>query len=830
MSDFLTALRAARESTGAAPARIAQAIGVRWQSVLEDLARTAGVAVVLADADGHPLTATVNERPWFLALRERLARADGCPLCVAPGAVLRCADQARECASDPFVLRDPCGLHHIVVPLVVGDRVEALLFAGRVPEDPVHSAQALRPLLQRVAPGAVGDVIPLLERERPVSREALLSLWRVLHTLGSQLVRPSSGDQPSERVSSGHTLPAAALRGAIAGAWRFDPLNGTAQLSEEWRRIFGRPEVGPHPTSDGWLDAVLPEDRGHVREALRDAFAGWKPFDSEFRIRHPEHGVRWLYQIGRLSPEHQPPTMAGIVIDVTDRKHTDGLVRESQRFLRAVLDSLESHIAVLDQAGTIVEVNAAWRQFANANSYAGAHYGLGDNYLEICEPALGGCDEGGRAAAGIRDVLSERLESYVMEYPCHSPVERRWFTMRVTRFQIDGHARVVVAHDNITPRKLAEEALQIADRRKDEFLATLAHELRNPLAPIQSAVQVMKLLSDGDQQLRGAREVIDRQVTHMTRLVDDLLDVSRITRGKIRLQIEQVDVASVVRRAVETVRPFVDAAHHRLTLSLPVEPLTVEGDPVRLGQVVGNVLHNAAKYTPVGGRLHLNLRREGSAAVIRVQDSGVGISPEMLPRIFDLFVQADGEPERGQTGLGIGLALARRLVELHGGTIEAASGGPGRGTEFTIRLPALGLSAAQSSHSPGDSAEVHGEGPTVLVVDDNVDSATMLATFLGLLGYSVRTAHEGHSALAALAAAPADIAILDIGMPRMDGYELARRLSAGEVPRPRLLVAVSGYGRDEDKRRAAEAGFDEHFVKPVDPEHLHALIQARLRR
>ncbi len=503
-------------------------------------------------------------------------------------------------------------------------------------------------------------------------------------------------------------------------------------------------------------------------------------------------------------------------------------VRESQRFHRSVLDSLSAHIAVLDEAGRICEVNRAWDEFAGLHQDSDRAGGIGTDYLEASERAGGPRGDGAHAARGIRDVLAGQADRFEMEYPWQGRQERRWFTMRVTRLASAGRVRAVVSHEDITSRRQAEEALRTADRRKDEFLATLAHELRNPLAPIQSALQVMKLLGDGDQQLRGAREVVERQLLHMTRLVDDLLDVSRITRGKIRLKLEQVDLGSVVRRAIEATRPFIDAGRHTLIVELPSEPLRVNGDPVRRGQIVGNLLHNAAKYTPHGGRLQLILRRDGEQARILIRDSGIGISPEMLPRIFDLFVQADRETEQVQAGLGIGLALARKLVELHSGAISVTSEGLGKGTEFVVQLPLLPPELMRPQRAPVEAGRAPAAAASVLVVDDNVDSAVMLSTFLSLMGYSVRTAHDGPSALAELRAAPVDVAIFDIGMPRMDGYELARRIAQEGLQRPRLLVALSGYGRDQDKRRSSEAGFDEHLVKPVDPEGLHQTIKERL--
>jgi signal transduction histidine kinase/ActR/RegA family two-component response regulator len=372
-------------------------------------------------------------------------------------------------------------------------------------------------------------------------------------------------------------------------------------------------------------------------------------------------------------------------------------------------------------------------------------------------------------------------------------------------------------------RQRTQELTQ-ADRRKDEFLAMLAHELRNPLAAARNAVQVMRMLAREDANLRWAGEVVERQVQHLGRLVDDLLDVSRFTSGKVTLRKEPTDLAAVVARAVETARPAVEGRRQKLSVTLPPERLRVDGDPVRLAQVVGNLLNNAAKYTPEGGRIWLTAGREGGEAVLRVRDTGVGIAPEMLPRVFDLFAQADGSLARSEGGLGIGLTLVKSLLEMHGGRVEAHSAGPDQGSEFVVRLPLL-----PAPQSPADTPEK--DGPCVpvpprrvLVVDDNVDAADSLAKVLALMGHDVRTAHDGPAALEEARDSAPDVVLLDIGLPRMDGYEVARRLREQVAPEHVLLVAMTGYGQDGDRRNSHEAGFDAHLVKPVDLAALEKLL------
>jgi signal transduction histidine kinase/DNA-binding response OmpR family regulator len=357
--------------------------------------------------------------------------------------------------------------------------------------------------------------------------------------------------------------------------------------------------------------------------------------------------------------------------------------------------------------------------------------------------------------------------------------------------------------------------VQQADRQKNEFLSMLAHELRNPLAPIRNAVHVMRMQGPAGPELQWSRDVIDRQVKHMARLVDDLLDISRITRGKIRLQLEPVDMASVVAEAVEASRPIIEGRRHRLEVVVAPEPLWVNGDAARLAQVLTNLLNNAAKYTDEGGEVWLTVAPEEGAVVARVRDTGVGIPGESLSAVFNLFTQVDRSLDRAQGGLGIGLTLVRRLVEMHGGTVEAHSDGPGKGSEFVVRLPALHRERSGAG-SPDGAGEPVSAGCRVLVVDDNVDAADSLAMLLRLGGCEVRLAHAGPDAVAEAQAFRPEVVVLDIGLPGMDGYEVAGRLRADPATRGAVLVAVTGYGREEDRARSRQAGFDHHLVKPVD--------------
>ncbi|MCA1854965.1 PAS domain-containing protein [Massilia oculi] len=408
------------------------------------------------------------------------------------------------------------------------------------------------------------------------------------------------------------------------------------------------------------------------------------------------------------------------------------------------------------------------------------------------------------------------------------PLEERYVDfvyqpIRGPKGEVEG---IFVEGSDVTVRKRVEDDLRAANRQKDQFLAMLAHELRNPLAPITTAAQLLQRGSLDPQRARHASEIIVRQAEHMTDLVNDLLDVSRVTRGLAEIEKEDLDVASIVHGAVEQVRPLLDARRHALRIELPPQALHVSGDRTRLVQVVSNILNNAAKYTPSGGEIALRVRSEEGEAVIAVRDNGQGIDPQVLPYIFDLFTQAERTPDRSQGGLGIGLALVKSLVALHGGRVAAHSEGVNHGSEFVVRLPLLRAAPAPDAGRPQAQGQ---EGPVrVLVVDDNADAAQMLATLLEAHGHAVSVEYDGTTGLARALREQPEVMLLDIGLPDMDGHELARRLRAAPDTAGACLIALTGYGQNEDRERAREAGFDRHLVKPADlSELLHILAAVR---
>ena len=379
---------------------------------------------------------------------------------------------------------------------------------------------------------------------------------------------------------------------------------------------------------------------------------------------------------------------------------------------------------------------------------------------------------------------------------------------------------------DLTDQKKHQD-LQEANRRKDEFLAMLAHELRNPLAPIQNAVVILKHVGSADDSVRYAREIIERQVHHLVHLVDDLLDVSRITLGKVKLQKQPIEVATIIARAVETSRPAIDVRRHQLTLSLPPKGVRVDADPTRLAQIIGNLLSNAAKYMDEGGEIFLTTEQTADQVIIRVRDTGIGIAPELLPLVFDLFIQGDRSLARSDGGLGIGLTLVRRLVEMHDGFVEVFSDGIGKGSEFIVRLPMLEVETQTLEVRSNPDLKLQSVARrNVLVVEDNKDGADTLALLLRMMGHQVQIAYSGAEGLRVVDSFLPDIVLLDIGLPGICGYDVARQLRLQARFKNTVLIAMTGYGQDEDRLRSRDAGFNHHLVKPVDPKVLKQLLDA----
>lgn len=503
--------------------------------------------------------------------------------------------------------------------------------------------------------------------------------------------------------------------------------------------------------------------------------------------------------------------------DVATRRHSEQELNDSLALLRGVIDGTPDPIFVKDREGRYRLANRATAEAIGRRP----DELIGHTDVELLPAAV---------AAPLTAVDRRVAESGVGEVATEAvPNARgvRVYQSNKTPWR-DAAGRVVgiigVARD-VTEQHRQEEELRAADRRKDEFLAVLAHELRNPLAPLRHNLEILRVSTD-PALCEEARSVMGRQVNQLTRLVDDLLDVSRIGRGKVTLRRERMDVAAAARAAVEAVRPALVAAGHELTVELPSLATYVEADPTRLTQVLTNLLQNAIKYSPPGGRIRLSATRDGNEAVLRVRDAGVGIPAEMLERVFEPFAQVGDSLERSQGGLGIGLTLVRSLVELHGGKVAAYSDGPNRGSEFVVRLPLRAEERAEAKDNPGTAAvpAPSTAGRRVVVADDNTDAARSLATLLRLMGHAVREANDGPSALAACVEFDPELVLLDLGMPGMSGYEVARALRGRSSTAGAVLAALTGWGADEDRRRTREAGFDHHLTKPADPEAIRALL------
>jgi PAS domain S-box-containing protein len=518
---------------------------------------------------------------------------------------------------------------------------------------------------------------------------------------------------------------------------------------------------------------------------------------------------------------------------ILKRRQAEEALREQKEWLGVTLASIGDAVIATDVDGRIIFMNPVAEALTGWSRDDAAGQPLNAVFRIIHEETRRTADDPvarcllENAAVGLSNhtILIAKDQSERAIDDTAAPIREAGGTVKgvVLIFHDVGERRRMERELHDRAERLAEN-----DRRKDEFLAMLAHELRNPLSSINNAVQLFGKLETEDD-LEWAKGVVQRQVRHLARLIDDLLDASRISRGKISLRTDVVDLSPIIGAAVETVRPLMEERRHELSLSIANGGLRLQADPVRIEQVLVNLLTNAAKYTDAGGRIAVSARPQGSEIVVKVKDDGMGLPSELIPRIFDLFVQGDRTAARSEGGLGIGLTLAQKLVEMHGGTASAASEGVGKGSEFTIRLPALDASAVISPAAPpgplsrAAAPPRHG-GARVLVVDDNADTAEGIERFLKLLGSDVRVARDGAEAIAVARDQRPQIVLLDIGLPGMDGYEVARALRAEEFGKSALIIAVSGYGQPEDLRRSQDAGFDHHLVKPVDYDALTSLF------
>ncbi len=614
-----------------------------------------------------------------------------------------------------------------------------------------------------------------------------------------------------------------ALDSAELGAWNVDAATHALTTDERFRVIFHGTDA---PISfEQALAAIHADDRTRVQSGVAAALNADDPvpYSEEYRVIQPDGSMRWVFAEGRANFDPVESggrlvSLDGTVADITDQKLREQQLRESEDRLRFALQAGRMGTWDLDIASGRLDCSETCK----------ANYGRGPSesftYEELAASIVE--DDVTRWRQAVNDA-AERADGLDLEYRTLWPDGSiHWVCVRASCVR-DASGRAVSMSGvsfNIDERKRAEEALHDADRQKDEFLATLAHELRNPLAPIRHGLQIMKIAGDDRDVVDESRTLMERQVTHMVRLIDDLMDVSRISRGKMELRRERVELAAIVQNAVETSRPLLEKAGHELSVTLPARPILIDADVTRLSQVFSNLLNNSAKYTEGGGDIALVAERQGSDVVVSVRDNGVGIPAEMLPRVFAMFTQVDRSLERAQGGLGIGLSLVKTLVEMHGGSVEARSAGHGLGSEFIVRLPIVVTTPTDPPARIATEPAARSSPLRILVVDDNHDSARTLSRLLKLLGHEARMAHDGGAAIELAEAYRPELMLLDIGLPILNGYDVARAIRSRPWGGGLVIVALTGWGQEGDRRRSKEAGIDDHLVKPVDPALLERLL------
>jgi PAS domain S-box-containing protein len=602
--------------------------------------------------------------------------------------------------------------------------------------------------------------------------------------------------------------------------WITDAAGNAEFFNKQWGVYTG---ASFYPTTAADISArfVHPDDDARTVQAWEAARREARTFIVEHRIRSATGEYRWF--LVRAEPYRDPDSgeivrWFGTSTDVHDNRMAEAARRRSEAQYRALFTSIDEGFCIIDvifdHAGRAVdyrfcEVNAVFEQQSSLRNV------VGKTMRELSpQHEMHWFEIYGKVA---RTGESIRFEN-------EARALQRWFDVYAFRPDEAYAGKVAILFKDISERKRREEEMRRADRSKDEFLAMLAHELRNPLAPIAAAADLLRLARLDETQVTHTSDVIARQVRHMTSLVDDLLDVSRVTRGLIALETAPLDAKRIVSDAIEQVRPLIELRSHQMAVHMPPESAYVSGDAKRLVQVVANLLNNAAKYTLEGGNIDLRVEVRSEQVSIAVKDNGIGIAPELLGSVFDMFSQAQRTADRAQGGLGIGLALVRSLVELHHGSVTAQSKGLGHGSEFIVKLPRI--PSTDVPPMPGDESlgKPEPRGLRLMVVDDNVDAADMLAMLLDAAGHEVSVEHDSRRALERARSQCPDVFLLDIGLPEIDGNELARQLRSQPDSASSILIAVTGYGQEQDRRNTAAAGFDYHFVKPVDTAQLTSLL------
>ncbi|MGX9219488.1 hybrid sensor histidine kinase/response regulator [Massilia varians] len=608
------------------------------------------------------------------------------------------------------------------------------------------------------------------------------------------------------------------IAAAELGVWSWDIGPDLVAGDDRIAALFGIPDaMGDGAPVARYFEAIHTDDVAAVQALLSDAVARGAPYDATFRIRRAGGGWRWVIARGSVAPAADGSArMRGVVIDASRQFEAEQQLRLSEERYRTLFDSIDEGVCVIEMLYDNTGQPCDYR-FLETNPAFVKHTGLAN--------AIG---------RSIRQIAPHHerywFEIYgrvaatgeAVRFVNEAHELGRWFDVYAARIGPPEQHRVAVVFNDITERRKGEDALrqmaadlEEANRIKTEFLATLAHELRNPLAPLRSGLQFIRRAPEDPPAVARIHEIMERQLGQLVHLVDDLLDVARITRGQVALKRERIDLAGVLSAAVETSMPLIEAARHQLDLRLPQETLVVDADPTRLTQVVSNLLNNAARYTPRGGSIVLAAERDGNDAVIAVSDNGIGIDPARLEDVFKMFTQIGEGRRHAAGGLGIGLSLVRSLVELHGGSVRASSAGTNAGSVFTVRLPLAPVELPVPAPGPADAAAAARMARRVLVVDDNRDAAETLSAVLGQLGHQALVANDGHQALRMMAGFQPEVVFLDLGMPGMSGFEVAEAIRREPRYAGVRLVALTGWGGEADRERSARAGFDRHLTKPA---------------
>jgi PAS domain S-box-containing protein len=680
----------------------------------------------------------------------------------------------------------------------------------------------IRPLLPEIVRAKVTGFVDLFLKTERVKRQA----EQLRHLERQELERRLA--EAALRQSEEHFRVMADSAPVLL--WMSGPDARRHFFNKPWLEFTGR--TLEQERGDGWTEGLHPDDRPRYLDTYQAAFRDCQPFRMEYRLRRADGAYRWVLSTGtpRFGPDGGFAGYVGSTIDITERRRAEEALRESEARFRQLADAMPQIVWSARPDGFLDYYNARWYEFTGFPEGQGGD----DSWKPILHP-----DDVQKCLDTWYGAVRSG-EGYQIQYRFKDRRTGgyRWYLGRALPVR-DEAGRVVRwfgTCTDIDDQKRAEEALQEADRRKDEFLRMLAHELRNPLAPLQTSLQLLRHPGADPGIQERALDAMGRQVAHLARLVGDLVDVSRIVQGVVQLRAEQLDLARLVATTAEDRRPVLAQAGLALEVDVPPTSVWVWGDATRLAQVLNNLLDNAARFTDRGGRVGVRLTTDGDCrqAVLTVTDTGVGIAPEVLGRLFDVFAQADNSLDRSRGGLGLGLSVVKGMVALHGGEVGATSAGPGQGAEFTLRLPVRpepGRPPGESAASAAGSASATGctsapgwpparERLRVLIVEDSRDAADTLGRLLELLGYAVAVARTGPEGVATAEEWRPDVVLCDIGLPGLDGYAVARELRRNPATAGARLFAVTGYGSEEDRRRSQEAGFNAHLVKPVEPAEL----------